>query len=79
MLMQGSRWLYLYLTVAIFSPVEPAHVGRTHPGRGPGERPDEWPVDEWLCQREVGQSMREGPTVPGELDGDVHAKIPEQR
>lgn len=58
--------------MAIFSPVEPAHEGRARPGRGPGKGPDEWPVDERFCQGEVGESVWEGPTVPGKLDGDLH-------
>lgn len=61
-----------YLTVAIVRPAEPAHDGRPHPGEGPGQGPEKWPIRERLCHGEVREARWEDPTVPGILDGDIH-------
>lgn len=61
-----------YLTVAIVRPAEPAHDGRTHPGEGPGQGPEKWPIRDRLCHGEVGEARWEGPAVPGKLDRDIH-------
>lgn len=61
--------------MAIVGPIEPAHKGWAHPGEGPGHGPDKWPIRERFRHGEVRESMWEGPTVPGILDGDIHDEI----
>ena len=62
--------------MSIVGPVEPAHERRADPGERPGERPDQWPVNERFCKGKVREPIWEGPTVPGILDGDIHDEIP---
>lgn len=63
-----------YLTVTIVRPAEPAHDGRAHPGKGPGQGPEKWPIRDRLCHGEVGDARWEEPTMPGKLDRDIHGE-----
>lgn len=64
--------------MAIVGPVEPAHEGRAHPGKGPGQGPHNWPISERFCQGEISESMWEDAPVPLILDRDVHDEIPKE-
>lgn len=64
--------------MAIVGPVEPPHEGRAHPGEGPGQGPDNWPVSGRVCQGEISESMWEDAPVPGILDRDIHYEIPRE-
>lgn len=74
-LSKNLKQIIYYLTVAIVRPAEPAHDGRAHPGEGPGQGPEKWPIRERLCHGEVGEARWEDSTVPGILDGDIHGEI----